>query len=301
MNPSGHPPGGPPMDDDLLARYQEAAELDAAQPDPNVRAAVLAEAQMQAWRHAEGMDAAGGTDEPPPTAPGDPASHLRLIETRALPRPPTRPAANDHRWPIRAVASVAVLGLAGLLALQFGRSPQTEQDVGLGRSAPSAQEGTVSDSGQVADAPAPTPSAQATAAEPQTPSAMTAPAPAAAPGLAPAAERQPGATTAAPAPAAPRQPESEPAPAPAPAPLAESNAPAAPPPAPQKPAAPPRAEGRAERRSEPAKSAPATAPAAQPTHDGEAARTHADGAPPEAVSEARAKAGMPTPSAAAPA
>ena len=148
MNPSGHPPGGPPMDDDLLARYQEAAELDAAQPDPNVRAAVLAEAQMQAWRHAEGMDAAGGTDEPPPTAPGDPASHLRLIETRALPRPPTRPAANDHRWPIRAVASVAVLGLAGLLALQFGRSPQTEQDVGLGRSAPSAQEGTVSDSGE---------------------------------------------------------------------------------------------------------------------------------------------------------
>ena len=90
MNPSGHPSGGPPMDDDLLARYQEAAELDAAQPDPNVRAAVLAEAQMQAWRHAEGMDAAGGTDEPPPTAPGDPASHLRLIETRALPRPPTR-------------------------------------------------------------------------------------------------------------------------------------------------------------------------------------------------------------------
>nr|HPK33560.1 hypothetical protein [Ottowia sp.] len=237
MNPSGHPPGGPPMDDDLLARYQEAAELDAAQPDPNVRAAVLAEAQMQAWRHAEGMDAAGGTDEPPPAAPGDPASHLRLIETRALPRPPTRPAANDHRWPIRAVASVAVLGLAGLLALQFGRSPQTEQDVGLGRSAPSAQEGTVSDSGQVADAQAPT---QAAAAKPQTPPVMTAPAPAAAPAPAPApaAERQPGATTAAPAPAAPRQPESEPAPAPAPAPLAESNAPAAPPPAPQKPTAP---------------------------------------------------------------
>ena len=43
---------------------------------------------------------------------------------------------------------MAVLGLAGLLALQFGRSPQTEQDVGLGRSAPSAQEGTVSDSGE---------------------------------------------------------------------------------------------------------------------------------------------------------
>ena len=89
MNPSGHPPGGPPMDDDLLARYQEAAELDAAQPDPNVRAAVLAEAQMQAWRHAEGMDAAGGTDEPPPTAPGDPAlsSHTYTSMTRPLALP----------------------------------------------------------------------------------------------------------------------------------------------------------------------------------------------------------------------
>ena len=41
-----------------------------------------------------------------------------------------------------AVASVAVLGLAGLLALQFGRAPADDQDVALGRAtAPQNVEG----------------------------------------------------------------------------------------------------------------------------------------------------------------
>lgn len=82
-------------DDRLLRRYHEASALNGAQPAPSLRAAVLAEARAQAAR--------------------------------------TRPAANDAQWRWRALGSLAVLGLVGLLVLQFDRGSDTERERALGR------------------------------------------------------------------------------------------------------------------------------------------------------------------------
>ena len=82
-------------DDQLLRRYHEASALNGAQPAPGLRAAVLAEARTQAAR--------------------------------------ARPAANDAQWRWRALGSLAVLGLVGLLVLQFDRASDTEHETALGR------------------------------------------------------------------------------------------------------------------------------------------------------------------------
>ena len=82
-------------DDRLLRRYHEASARDGAQPAPGLRAAVLAQARAQA----------------------------------AL----ARPAANDAQWRWRALGSLAVLGLVGLLVLQFDRASDTERETTLGR------------------------------------------------------------------------------------------------------------------------------------------------------------------------
>lgn len=117
--------------DELIARYHEATTLEGATPEPNLRAAVLAQAQVMAWKHADDdldrpqelVDSQIDGDEP-----------VRP-ETAATPLPGANryAAANDRRWIISAVASIAVLGLAGLLALQFDRSPPHEQELALGR------------------------------------------------------------------------------------------------------------------------------------------------------------------------
>jgi hypothetical protein len=102
--------GLPPGDDELVARYREASALENAAPRPGLRAAVLAQAGRQ----------------------------FLTPSLRAE-------AANDRRWLITTAASVAVLGIAGLLALQIDRGSQQEQDLALGRSTapaatPAAQE-----------------------------------------------------------------------------------------------------------------------------------------------------------------
>lgn len=76
-------------DDELVARYREATELEGAGPAPGLRAAVLAQARQRA-------------------------------------QPAPAEAANDRRWLVSAVASVAVLGLASLLTLQLGRHDEPE-------------------------------------------------------------------------------------------------------------------------------------------------------------------------------
>lgn len=158
-----------PADDDLLARYREACAFDPAAPDEGLRAAVLALAQVQAWHYAAMAD-----ETPTEGTPSAPASDPREAEHgeigfAAEPLAPVAhpEAANDRHWFIPAVASVAVLGLAGLLALQFDRSPPDDQALGLGqRRAP-----------EVANAMAPT-SPGPTAAKPSATEAA-APAPSA--------------------------------------------------------------------------------------------------------------------------
>ena len=99
--------------DELLARYREASAADSRVPAERVRAAVRAHAQMVV----EAEQQAG-----PALLPyGD--------------QPP--PAANESRWKMSALASVAVLGLAGLLVLQFEHGSPEQKEVALGVPAPS--------------------------------------------------------------------------------------------------------------------------------------------------------------------
>ena len=95
--------------DPLLERYHEANALDAARPDPRLRETVLA--------------------------------HARAMATRpVIGEPPSRQApANDRLWNWRLVASLATLGLVGLLVLQFERSPDEEREIALGTGMPQAE------------------------------------------------------------------------------------------------------------------------------------------------------------------
>jgi hypothetical protein len=104
----------PPMDapnagreDPLLQRYQEANALDLARPSAALRDAVLAHAKVHA---------------PAPEAPVKTQKH----------------AANDAPWKLRALGSLAVVGLMGLLVMQFERSTTEEQKVALGTPAEQA-------------------------------------------------------------------------------------------------------------------------------------------------------------------
>jgi Ankyrin repeats (many copies) len=88
-------------DDALLARYREANAHDPLRPAPALRAAVLAHAQAHA--------------------------HTAAAQARSQ-----RPAANDGAWTWRALGGVAVLGLVGLLVLQFDRGSPEERNAALG-------------------------------------------------------------------------------------------------------------------------------------------------------------------------
>lgn len=120
----------PEPHDPLLQRYQEANALDDARPSPALRERVLAQARAQAERQIQ-----------------KPASARPL-------------AANDSVWTLRALGSLAVLSLVGLLALQFDRGTPEEREVAFG--------------------PTPSPSVPADAATPAAPE--TSIAPSAAPG-----------------------------------------------------------------------------------------------------------------------
>ena len=117
------------QDDELVRRYHEASEQEGARPGAHVREAVRAHAQMVAAAHT-----AAAT--PAPAAPA-----------------PARTAANQARWKISALATLAVVGLTGLLMLQFERGTPEERDTAFSHRraeapAPAAQ-----------TAPAPAPSA----------------------------------------------------------------------------------------------------------------------------------------------
>jgi hypothetical protein len=121
--------------DHLLQRYAEANALDGARPRPSVREAVLVLARDSAEQQAKHA--------------------ARLAHPRA---------ANDSAWRWRAAASVAVVGLVGLLVLQFqSGTPEDTEAVFGGAASPS------------------TPAARAPAAAPQVQEKRADPAPAAVP------------------------------------------------------------------------------------------------------------------------
>ena len=87
----------PMAQDELLARYREASAQDTSAPSAHVRENILAHAKNATKSvavHAVNTSANG---------------QFGLKST----------AANDSRWALRAMASVAVLGLCGLLFVQF--------------------------------------------------------------------------------------------------------------------------------------------------------------------------------------
>lgn len=96
--------------DELLERYAEAAAQDPRRPSERVRHAARAHAQMLR----------------------DQASEAKRAEGIA----PTRTAANQPRWTLSLVASLAVVGLAGLLYVQIDRGASKDHETALGAPSP---------------------------------------------------------------------------------------------------------------------------------------------------------------------
>lgn len=130
-------------DDELTQRYREASEQEDARPGAHVRAAVRAHAQMLAAA-------------PLPTAPA--AS--------------SPVAANQSHWKITALATVAVVGLTGLLLLQFQRGTPEEQEIAYGQR---RAEAPARAQPSAAAPPAPAPAAEAPSAAPAIPAAPAVP------------------------------------------------------------------------------------------------------------------------------
>ena len=98
--------------DELLERYAQAAAQDPRRPSERVRHAARAHAQMLR----------------------DQASEVKRAEGSA----PNRTAANQPRWTLYLVASLAVVGLAGLLYVQIDRGEPQDREIALGAPSPSA-------------------------------------------------------------------------------------------------------------------------------------------------------------------
>lgn len=100
----------PRQGDELIRRYQEASAQDERRPGAQVRDAVRAHAQA-------------------------------VLDGKATPHAiaPQAPAANQSRWKLSLLASVALVGLTGLLVLQFERGTPEEKELVAGRgTAPAA-------------------------------------------------------------------------------------------------------------------------------------------------------------------
>ena len=104
--------------DDLTQRYLEASAQDPRRPHDRVREAVRA--------HAQAMIAA----KTPTAAASLPATD--------------RPAANQSRWKLSLLASVALVGITGLLVLQFERATPEEKELAFGATAPRSESKTES-------------------------------------------------------------------------------------------------------------------------------------------------------------
>jgi Meckel syndrome type 1 protein len=94
--------------DELLERYAEAVAQDPRRPSDRVRNAARAHAQMLRDQAA--------------------------VTQRAQSVAPPKPAANQPQWTISLVASLAVVGLVGLLYVQIDRGTPKDRDAALGTS-----------------------------------------------------------------------------------------------------------------------------------------------------------------------
>ncbi len=164
--------------DELVRRYHEASAQDPARPSPALREAVLAQARAAAARSAP---TAGDAESSPEKTPEWIANndHLTLGSGQKSSNNPNqarnsgRRAANDASWRLRAVASVAVLGLATLLFLQFERGTPDERELTSGGPAlaPPALPSRPgkAESADTASAPAPLPEPAPTSVRRNTP------------------------------------------------------------------------------------------------------------------------------------
>lgn len=97
--------------DELLERYADAVAQDPRRPSDRVRNAVRAHAQMLR----------------------DQAAAVQRVEAAAS---TPRPAANLPQWKLSMVASLVVVGLAGLLYVQVDRGAHEDREMALGVPAP---------------------------------------------------------------------------------------------------------------------------------------------------------------------
>ncbi|MGB2881378.1 MAG: ankyrin repeat domain-containing protein [Rhodoferax sp.] len=97
--------------DELLERYADAVAQDPRRPSERVRNAACAHAQLLHDQTAAMLPAKNGAA--------------------------ARPAANQPQWTLSLVASLAVVGLAGLMYLQIDRSTQQDREIAMGAAAPS--------------------------------------------------------------------------------------------------------------------------------------------------------------------
>ena len=97
--------------DELLERYADAVAQDPRRPSERVRNAACAHAQLLHDQTAAMLPAKNGAA--------------------------ARPAANQPQWTLSLVASLAVVGLAGLMYLQIDRSTQQDREIAMRAAAPS--------------------------------------------------------------------------------------------------------------------------------------------------------------------
>ena len=237
----------------MVQRYREANDRHPARPGKAVREAVLAHARSQLGATPQSLQ------------------H-------------TPPAANDSRWKLRALGSLAVVGLIGLLVMQFERGTPEEQALALGQPEQRAERATKAPSpekaGPASGAPA-TPAAGGAPATTQSPmpkERKPEPQPAAPTHAESTLPAAPSGRTAGNAPSSPRPDEQPPS---AQADAALEAAPrqrASPPPAPSERSVPeafsqssPRADQNADVQAQP--TAPPMAASPAPTEKPEAGRT----------------------------
>ena len=104
-----------PTQDTLLRLYEQASAEDPRRPAAQVADAIR--------KHARVMLAAGDASD----APAQSAGHV------------AQASANQPRWKTSLLASVAVIGLAAMLFLQFDRGTPQEQDLVRGQAAPNVR------------------------------------------------------------------------------------------------------------------------------------------------------------------
>jgi hypothetical protein len=142
-------PSPSPLPDDLVARYHAAqAELDADPhhdkaigPSVQVRANVLAYAAQLAAQPADGRSATGPQSDASAqsaSALGNPnlIANYPIYTSEKGQKNLLKTAANDSQWKIRALASIAIFGLSGLLFMQWDRAPAEDQEVAFSNARP---------------------------------------------------------------------------------------------------------------------------------------------------------------------